>query len=67
MLTKNLFVVAMLAALGLSVSTAQARDFDHRGGFQGSHRTAQHDNFRHGHHVSHHRHHSHRHFRHHGR
>ena len=65
MFTKNLFVVAILAALGLSVSTAQARDFDHRAGYQGSHRTAHHDNQRHGHHASHHRHH--RHFRHHGR
>ena len=66
MLSKKLIAVALVSALGLSVSVAQARDFDHRD-HRGSGYTAvsRHGDFRHGHHVrhSHHRHHAHRGFR----
>ena len=59
MLTKKLFALALVSALGLSVSAAQAQGFDHRD--RGYHHTAQHGEFRHGHHVRHHGHHN-RHF-----
>ena len=63
MLSKKLIAAALASALGLSVSVAQARDFDHRGG--GFKPVARHGEFRHGHHVrhSHHRHNVHRGYR----
>ena len=64
MFTKNLLAIALVSALGFSVS-AQARDFDHRDGYQGSHRVEHRDNFRHGHRAARHHHH-HRHAGHHG-
>ena len=63
MFSKNLFMLALVSALGFSMSAAQARDFDHRDGQRGFHRVDHRDNFRHGHHTAHHRHH--RHARHH--
>jgi len=51
MFTKKLLGVALLIALGLSVSAAQAAGFDHRD--RGFHQTARHGEFRHGHNVRH--------------
>ena len=51
MFTKKLLGVALLTALGLSVSAAQAASFDHRD--RGFHQTARHGEFRHGHNVRH--------------
>ena len=57
MLTKKLFALALVSALGLSVSAAQAAQrFDH--GDRGFHQTARHGEFRHGHNVRHHSHHN---------
>jgi hypothetical protein len=56
MLTKKLFALALVSALGLSVSAAQAQGVDHRD--RGFHHTAQHGEFRHGHQVRHHAHHN---------
>lgn len=63
MLSKKLIAAALVSALGLSMSAAQARDFDHRG--SGFNSAARHGDFRHGHHVRHfhHRHHFHRGYR----
>ena len=51
MFTKKLLGVALLTALGLSVSAVQAASFDHRD--RGFHQTARHGEFRHGHNVRH--------------
>jgi hypothetical protein len=56
MLTKKLFALALVSALGLSVSAAQAQGFDHRD--RGFHHTARHGEFRHGHQARHHSHHN---------
>ena len=56
MFTKKLLGVALLIALGLSVSAAQAAGFDHRD--RGFHHSARHGEYRHGHHVRHHSHHN---------
>ena len=56
MFSKKLVALAIVSALGLSVSAAQAAGFDHRD--SGFHQTARYDNVRHGHHVKHHRHHN---------
>ena len=76
---KKLFALALVSALGLGMSAAQAQGFDHRDGNHGFHHTAphhgefrhgrdarRHGDFRHGHHVRHHRfdHRHHRHFGH---
>ena len=50
----SLTALVVAAALGLSVSAAQARDFDHRGG-HGFQQTQHHGNSRHGHRSDHHR------------
>ena len=56
MLTKKLFALALVSALGLSVSAAQAQGFDHRDrGFQHNER---HGEFRHAHHARHNSHHN---------
>ena len=68
MFTKKLLGVALLTALGLSVSAAQAASFDHRD--RGFHQTARHGEFRHGQNVRHghfSRHHNRFHNRHHNR
>ena len=68
MFTKKLLGVALLTALGLSVSAVQAAGFDHRD--RGFHQTARHGEFRHGHNVRHghfSRHHNRFHNRHHNR
>ncbi len=50
MLTKKLIAAALVSALGLSMSVAEARDFDHRaGGFT----KVRHGDFRHGHKMRH--------------
>lgn len=62
MFAKTMAALAVAATLGLSMSAAQARDFDHRGhGFQ---QTQHHSNARH-HRFDHHRS-SHHRFSHHG-
>lgn len=62
---KKLLAVAVLSALGLSVSAAQAAGFNHRDA--GFHAVARHGEFRHGNHVRHHRFHNRFHHRFHGR
>ena len=58
---KKLLALALLSALGLSMSAAQAAGFDHRD--RGFHQTARHGEFRNGHNVRHHhRHHHNGHF-----
>ena len=44
MLTKKMFALALVSALGLSVSAAQAASYDHRG--SGFHQTVRHGDFR---------------------
>ena len=61
---KKLFALALVSALGLSISAAQAQGFDHRDGNRGFHQTNGHGEFRHGHPV---RHHGHHHRHHHNR
>ena len=56
MLSKKLFALALVSALGLSMSAAQAKGFEHRE--RGFHHTAHHGEFRHGHHARHHSHHN---------
>jgi hypothetical protein len=56
MLTKKLFALALVSALGLSVSAAQAQGFDHRD--RGFHNSARHGEFRHGYDVRHYGHYS---------
>ena len=58
---KKLFALALVSALGLGMSAAQAQGFDHRDGNRGFHHTANHGEFRHGHNARHHRHHHHKH------
>ena len=65
MFTRKLFALAILAALGFSLSAAQARDFGPRDGYHASHRVAHRDDFRHEHRARHHHRDSHRHHRHH--
>ena len=62
---KKLFALALVSALGLGMSAAQAQGFGHRDGNRGFHHTANHGDFRHGHQGRHHRHHN-RHHRYHG-
>ena len=61
---KKLFALALVSALGLSMSAAQAQG-DHRD--RGFNHTARHGEFRHGQQARHHRHHSRHHNRHHNR
>ena len=62
MLTKKLFALALVSALGLSVSAAQAQGSDHRD--RGFHNSARHGEFRHGQQARHHGHHNRHHNRH---